>query len=321
VATVEAVGLHSDGQRLHAAELKNIRHALNGAGVLGHTITLTVTEGDRNISVPAFSAWVPNGSGDIVLVTYAGGTIAVTASAANPRMDLLVVNSAGTVEMQDGTATAETGTVREAPLPALDDDEILLAVVRSPGSQSNVLAADIRGRALDVSELKGTQTWEHIDTQTLTGTAASVSFQSISTAYRAFRLTAYIENDANAKRVYLRLNNDSGSNYDYQYHRATGATNDSSVATGQAQIDCAGLDMAASESGLLSILIVKPSAAQEALVQLTFTLLSGATAPSVYQTVGTWQNVADLISRIDLLANTNNFAASTRVTLEGSRSL
>lgn len=148
MATVEAVSSHSDGQRLHAAELKNIRHALKGGGILGHTLTLTVTEGDRNITVPAFNAYVPDGSGNLVYVAHAGATVAVTASASSPRMDLLTLDASGNLGMQDGVATAETGNVREAPLPSLDDDEILIAVVRNPANQANVLAANIRGRAL-----------------------------------------------------------------------------------------------------------------------------------------------------------------------------
>lgn len=152
MATVQLVGSHTDGQRLHAAEIKNWRHASGGGGVETHSVSATVTEGDRNITLPAFNYWAPDGAGSLVFVGYAGGIVAVTASHASlPRMDLLTGDSSGNVGMQDGVATAETGNVREAPLPSLDDDEVLFAVVRSPGGQANVLAADIRGRAVTVA--------------------------------------------------------------------------------------------------------------------------------------------------------------------------
>lgn len=150
MASKQAVGSHADGEHLHAAEVKNIRHALGGAGVLTHSISLTVTEGDRNITVPAFNYLAPDGSGGLKTVVYAGGTLAVTAAASSPRMDSLTADKDGNVAMRDGVATAETGDVEEAPMRSLDDDEILIATVRSPASQSNVLAADIRGRAISV---------------------------------------------------------------------------------------------------------------------------------------------------------------------------
>jgi hypothetical protein len=162
-------------------------------------------------------------------------------------------------------------------------------------------------------------TWEHIDTQTLTGTAASVSFQSINSAYTAFRLTAYIENDGNAKSVYIRLNNDSGGNYDYVYVEGEGALG-TAAAAAQAEFSMwPTTTLAASESGLIEALIMKPTTAQEAHAHIRATVLGGATVPSVFVTSGTWQNVADLISRIDVVAATNNFAANTRVILEGSK--
>jgi len=149
VATVEVIANHSDGQRLHAAEITNWRACMGGAGFASYTYSLTVTGADRNITVPAFTAYVPNGTGSLTTVTYAGGTIAVTASHATlPRMDILKVNSSGTVAMRDGVATAETGNVREAPVPALSSNELLIAVVRSPAAQAFVQSTDVRGRGV-----------------------------------------------------------------------------------------------------------------------------------------------------------------------------
>lgn len=153
MATKEIVGSHADGEYFHSADLKNFRQAAGGGGVVGHSLVVTVTEANRVITVPAFNAYVPDGAGGMVLVQHAGAGVNVTASdGTNPRMDLLTLDSSGNLGMVDGAATAETGLVAEAPTPTLDDDEILLAVVRSPAAQTNVLAVDVRARAIDVSE-------------------------------------------------------------------------------------------------------------------------------------------------------------------------
>ena len=151
--------------------------------------------------------------------------------------------------------------------------------------------------------------WLHIDTQVLSGTAASVSFASIAADYVQFRLTFYIENDANAKQYYLRFNNDATGTYDY-----TGA-----AAQTQMLLNIVG-NIAASESAFGTLHISKPAAGLEALVWGESVILTTATTPSVEHTSGTWQNVAALISRIDIIANANNFASGTRMVLEGNRS-
>ena len=198
MATVEAVGSHSDGEYLHAAEIKNWRHAMGGAGVLDDTLSLTVTEANRVITVPAFTAWVPDGNGALVYVSHAGGNVNVTASASNPRMDLLTLDASGNLGMQDGVATAETGDVEEAPLPSLDDDEILIATVRSPANQSNVLAANVRGRAVQVAQptvmLAGSSSAATSTTSTSAVDLVTISGLSIAAA-------AFIESQFNYRKT------------------------------------------------------------------------------------------------------------------------
>ena len=156
MTTVEMVDLPADGTanpggHWHMSELHNLYHAIDGAGVLGRTLDMTVTEANRVVTIPIFNAWVPDGAGALVLVEKASATnISITTAASNPRTDIIVMDSAGTIAVTDGTATAETGTVEEAPMAALADDEIMLCKVRAVASQSNVLAADVVGRAIDV---------------------------------------------------------------------------------------------------------------------------------------------------------------------------
>lgn len=157
MASIEMVNNPADGAgpagQFHAAELDNIYRALNGHGVIGHTLSMTVTGGDMIVTIPAVNAWVPDGSGGSVYVAYAGGNETISAAHATlPRVDIIELRSGGTVEVVAGTATAETGSVLEAPMPALSANAIMLAKVKV-GANVSVIATDkVYGRAIDVSE-------------------------------------------------------------------------------------------------------------------------------------------------------------------------
>lgn len=153
MATKNIVNSHVDGDYLHGAELENIVRAAGGFGVLSHEIEVTVTQVDLDMVLPAFDYVCPDGSGGRVVVEYAGGTLTASAnSSGNPRNDIVVGDSAGNVEIRDGTATEETGDVGDAPMVSLADDEILLFVVRRESGSTAVLLTDIRPRAIDVSQ-------------------------------------------------------------------------------------------------------------------------------------------------------------------------
>jgi hypothetical protein len=156
--------------------------------------------------------------------------------------------------------------------------------------------------------------WTEIETQTLTTTAASVVFSTGLSGYKFFRLTIYIVNDANSKDVLLRLNNDSGTNYAYQTILGNGGTIIGGRATGQTSSSLTILDLGVSQAGSVSVLIAKPAAGVKAQVLSQ----SGVnTSPSLLLAGDEWDNTADLISRIDVIASSNNFAAGTSILLEG----
>ena len=137
--------------QLHAEEFDNTLRAVNGAGVLGHTFSVSVAT--MTITFPAFNCWVPDGSGALVRVVYAGGTVVIAASdPTNPRTSICQINSSGTVSEKQGTATAETGDVVEAPMPALDSDAIALLKVRVAAGASSLSDSVMKGRAIDVSD-------------------------------------------------------------------------------------------------------------------------------------------------------------------------
>ena len=155
--------------------------------------------------------------------------------------------------------------------------------------------------------------WTEIESTTLASAAASVSFTTGLSGYKFFRLTIYIVNDANSKQVYLRFNNDSGSNYTWQRITGSSTSVTGNRATGEAQIAIQ-QTMAASQSNSYQCLISKPAAGVKAQV----TVQAGQdTSPVLILVGGEWDNTADLISRIDVLASSNNFAAGTSLLLEG----
>lgn len=154
MADIELVKPHADGDFYHGAEFRNSWLAHQGAGVFHHTLTATVTESDMDITLPAITARVPDGSGGLVLVSYAGGTLTVTAAdVSDPRVDIIVLDATGTASITAGTPTDESGDVEEAPLPSLNDDEILLARVRVEDGVTSILASKVLGRAIPLVEM------------------------------------------------------------------------------------------------------------------------------------------------------------------------
>jgi len=157
--------------------------------------------------------------------------------------------------------------------------------------------------------------WTEIETQTLTTTAASVVFSTGLTGYKFFRLTGYWVSDASAGAVDIRLNNDSGANYAYQRIQAASTTVSGSRATGQTAQRLTPAFPDGSSFNSFSALIAKPAAG----VKAQATAHVGFTQTSVAMELegAEWNNTADLITRIDVIALSNNFAAGTSILLEG----
>ena len=157
--------------------------------------------------------------------------------------------------------------------------------------------------------------WTEIESITLGSPAASVTFSSGLTAYKFFRLTVYILNDANAKNIQVRFNNDSGSNYTRQAVSAasTGVSGERPAATTSVEINT-GNNITASETASVQVLVAKPAAGVKG--QVVYSHGYNA-SPSLILGGAEWNNTADLISRIDVIALSNTFAAGTSILLEG----
>ncbi len=161
--------------------------------------------------------------------------------------------------------------------------------------------------------------WEHIAAIVLTEPAASISFAAIDPSFRMFRLTLFLVKDANAGQAELRLNNDSGANYDQQYMNFN---NNAKLGGRNAGLDSLRINNYDNigAGGLLvaDILIAKQLAATHARIQSYASYAGGSVNPLIDLVTAEWNNAADLISRIDIVeSGANGFAAGSRAVLEG----
>lgn len=303
----------------HIASAEYIERMVEGiAGAYGLDIA---TEGEVTpslafvVAVAAITANAYRINGAPVTSAYAGGTVThAAADPTNPRLDIVYVDNTGAIGIVTGVAAA-------APVPPAigSANRMHLAQVRVPGGAGGIGASDITDKRQRL--LPGQ--WEHIDTQVLATAAASISFTGISSAYRFFHLFAHIQNDATVKQFRVRLNNDAAGNYE----ATTDGVDSTGVAvntvrnadTGFVVMGATLQDMAASESAVFSALFSKPAAAFEGLWRSDVVRLISATAPALVTLHASWENVADLINRVDLVADAGNFAADTRVSLFGLR--
>ena len=157
--------------QFHATEAVNWLRSTNGAGVVGHTFSVSVAT--MTVTLPAFNCYVPNGSGVLIYVAYAGGTVVIAASdPTNPRTSIIQINSSGTVSEKAGTATAETGDVVEAPMAAIDSDAIAVLKVRVGAAVTTLSDSVMKGRAIDISDASG---WRLVGVNTAEATMTSAT--------------------------------------------------------------------------------------------------------------------------------------------------
>ncbi len=159
--------------------------------------------------------------------------------------------------------------------------------------------------------------WEKIDERTLSVAAAAITFSGIDTSFTFLRLTGYIVNDANASVFVVRINNDSGANYDMQNVDASAAVVTGTRTTAQNEF-AQRLGMAASQESFFTMMISKPVAGEEA--QAIYHDSTENAAGIVLNLMGDqWNDVAAQISRLDILKLANNLDAETRILLEGAK--
>jgi hypothetical protein len=155
---------------------------------------------------------------------------------------------------------------------------------------------------------------KHIAVQVLAAPAASVSFSGIDTKYRILILESFVINDANAKDVYVRLNGDAGAaQYNQQAIQASSTTiSGSRDALTRFQPHLT--SMSASQLMEFAAIVVKSTASTKGQILISE---GHDTSPLLNLVGGQWENTAALMTRMDVLAASNNFAANSAFGLYG----
>lgn len=160
---------------------------------------------------------------------------------------------------------------------------------------------------------------------TVAGTvAANIDLTSISGSYRNLQLQLLGRGDrvATSDSVLLRLNNDSGSNYDRQRSDALNTTLAGAESIGGTSIYVGEIAAASAPAGGAGVLVIDlPGYAQttfhKALVARSTAKLANSSS-GVYLNMqgGHWRNTA-AVSRITLLPSSGNFEIGTTYALYG----
>ena len=155
-----------------------------------------------------------------------------------------------------------------------------------------------------------------IEDTVLGSAAASITFNTGLTGYTKFRLTAYLIGDATTnKRPWLRLNGDTGANYADQALTVGDTIVNSARVTGQTKM-VLGLNEIVTTQALSLININKPLSTTPARMSSSLAYYPGAILMECVESE--WNNTAALINSISIVASLGNWAAGTRVVLEGA---
>jgi len=158
-----------------------------------------------------------------------------------------------------------------------------------------------------------------IEDQVLGSAAASITFSTGLTDYTKFRLTLYGIKDASAGRLQFRCNGDTGSNYARQTVFASGTGLASARATTTSvDLNASHNNIQASTPFLCTLEVVKPLSSLPARMTTEFSWIQDAAGVAYIGATAEWNNTADLISSISILASAGDFAIGTRAVLEGA---
>jgi len=155
--------------------------------------------------------------------------------------------------------------------------------------------------------------WDVIDVVELGSAAASITFSDLS-GYRLLRVTGYVLKDGTGANLLVRLNADTGANYDAQFLTGNSTSVVASRTTGGTSI--LGSQLAANTPATFEITIGKQLSGVPAML-LAPVVNSPVGDVSTRDWASRWNNTTDLITSLTLLNGSGNFAASTVCVLEG----
>lgn len=159
-------------------------------------------------------------------------------------------------------------------------------------------------------------------TNTLGGTAASVTFSSIPTSLKNIRITwlARADNAVNEQQIYLRINGDSGANYRYVFNQVanTAVTGVQGLGVNQAVVGyVSGSSTVANSYGVGTCDIMGWNGPHSAFLagQAQGSLM---TSTNQWNLNGAWHYFpSGPYTSIQLLPQAGNFVANSQFTLEG----
>lgn len=155
-------------------------------------------------------------------------------------------------------------------------------------------------------------TYEPIATTTTSGSAATVTFSSISGTYTDLVMVMSFSLSGN-QEVYIRFNSDAGTNYSRTYMEGNGSTASSARSNTTNQINILGRDTQMVNT--INFMNYSNSTTYKTTLA-RFSGFSSAAASIVGGEVGLWQNT-NAITTIGLSLSAGNFTNGSVITLYG----
>jgi hypothetical protein len=150
---------------------------------------------------------------------------------------------------------------------------------------------------------------------TLSGSAATVTFSSISGSYRDLVLVTSTTCGAGVQIVGLRFNSDSGSNYSYVYAEGSGSASFSGSGTNsQIYLDPGSYGATTSSDRYNGITHILDYSATDK--HKTAIIRADIASSGVAMTAGRWANTS-AITTVTVVAGLNNFVAGSTFALYG----
>ena len=165
--------------------------------------------------------------------------------------------------------------------------------------------------------------YESIASYTATGSETSITFNSFPSTYASLQIRCLTEDNTSASNTaypaFLQFNNDSGSNYNYHYLLGNGSAA-SAVGSGTTTDPWIyGADSISTTSNIFGVVIIDILDYASNTKNKTSRYISGLDRNgSGFVALGStlWRNT-NAITRIDLVANFNGFAANSVYSLYG----
>lgn len=238
--------------------------------------------------------WINNDTGDITGVTAGTGI-----SGGGTSGTVTVTNSMATAFTTSGDLIQATGSGTFARLGTGTNGQYLT----TNGTTNSWVTASTSAVTL-------------ISTVTLTTTASTISFTSISSSYTNLRLTYQGKVSSGYGNFFLRFNADTGANYDYQTMDGVGASASPSQTFATNYISV-GLIGGVVGGGTIDIPNYKGSTLNKVAIGQGYMLYGTSSGQMiVLNHGGRWRNTS-AITQLDFTCDAGDFQAGTVVSLYG----